>query len=725
MSLPPGPFPPPPPPRPARTWDWARAGQTGLLAAAVAGAFTSLGAVLAPGRWTGAVIGAVALVATVLVVVRLLLPWPGVAPVAAVLFGAWLVVAVFGDPDAVHLLPSDQTFDLLGETVRSGAHEIWVGKPPLAAGPGVVLFLVAGAAALLVFADLCVSVEVPVVSGFALLTPWLPGMVLGHPTSVWSLVLTAGPWLVLLADVGRLTWWRRGVVVACSAAAVVVALALTPVFGHLPGWGEAVRLLPFNQTISLSDDLDLRHDLTAQSDHVAFRYTVSGVSAAELGPLRVFTATSFDGAGWDIPRPPFGTTDPPRGPLGTPAQGAEQTPTVVTVEIVGLVDRYLPITASARTLNLYQSWGYDEERDLVWLPDRSAEGMSYTMETLVPAWTADQLRAVGTSAGPPDALTVPDTPHSADIAALATQVTDGATTAYDQALALQTWLRSGGFVYDTAAPDSSDDMVWGFLGAKRGYCMHYATTMVVMARTQGIPARLAVGFLPGRTGRDGVVEVTGRNAHAWPELWFDDVGWVRFEPTPSRQTGPAPTWAPEPSSGPQPGASQLPTDRPTAAPPATALPSPGGTVTPPATPAPGRTADRGPNLGWLVALLGGILAASAAAFAFVARRQARAAPPDLEQAWVRARRAFARAQMAWPESTTPRQVLTLPLTGLVPGDENDDAVRDALTALATALESARYARPDSTRPVEGAPVAAWVATIETGLRRHRSAPRTR
>lgn len=724
MSPLPGPFPPPDPPLTSRTWDWARAGQTGLVAAAVAGAFTSLGAVLAPGRWTGAVVGTITLVATVLVVVRLLCPWPGVAPVAALLFGGWLVVAVFGDPDAVHLLPSGTTVDLLAETARSGAHEIWVGKPPLPAGPGVVLFLVGGAVALLLFADLCVSVEVPVVSGLALLTPWLPGMMLGHAMSVWSLVLTVGPWLVLLADVGRLTWWRRGAVVACSAGAVAVALVLTPVFGHLPGWGDGVRLLPFGKTISLSDDLDLRRDLTTQSDHVAFRYTVTGASADELGPLRAFTTTTFDGAGWNAPSPPSGLSEPPPGALGRPAFGARLKSTTVDVEIVGLVDHYLPITASARTVRLDRSWGYVEDRDTVWLPDRSTKGMSYTMETDVPSWTAEDLRASTTSAGPGDALVVPDTPHAADVEAVAVQVTVGATTAYDRALALQTWLRSdGGFVYDTGAPSASDDVVWEFLEAKRGYCVHYATTMVVMARTQGIPARLAVGFLPGKPDRDGVVEVTGRNVHAWPELWFDDTGWVRFEPTPPAQTGTAPVWAAEPTS-PQQDASPSPTttDRP-AAPPATSEPSPRNTTgaTPTTAPAENETTDGG--RGWLAVLLLGVLATAAGALVVVARHRARAAPSDLEQAWARVRRAFSRAQMGWPESTTPRQVPSLPLAGLVPGDEHDDAVREALTTLATALESTRYARPEGAAPVDGAQVAAWVTTIETGLRRHRSRPR--
>ena len=726
--LPPSPL---PPPRRRRTWDWARAGQTVLVATAVAGAFTALGAVLAPGRWTGAVIGTVALVATALAGVRLLLPRPGVAPTVAVLFGAWLVFAVFADPDTFHLVPTGGTLDRLSETLHAGAHEIWVGKPPLTAGPGIVLFLAGGAVALLVFADLCVSVEVPVVSGFALLTPWLPGMVLGEPASVWSLVLTAVPWLALLADVGRLTWWRRGTAAAVSSAVVVVALALAPLFSHLPGWGQATRLLPFSGTISLSDDLDLRHDLTAQSDHVALRYTVYGASAAEVGPLREFTTTSFDGSSWAAPHAE--DLRLPSDPLlGTPAQGTTLTSAVVKVQIDSLSDRYLPITASARTLDLDRTWGYEESRDAVWLSERTARGMSYTMETEVPAWTADQLRASRTSAGPADALVVPDTPHSAEIADLAAQVTAGKTTAYDRAAALQTWLRSdGGFVYDTSAPAGSDDVVWQFLDDKHGYCVHYATTMVVMARTLGIPARLAVGFLPGRTGGDGTTEVTGRNAHAWPELWFDDAGWVRFEPTPSRQSGPAPAWAPDPTasnpgstSSPGPSTTTTPATGPTTSAPRTPPPTSAPTVTTPApTGSDATVADQGSGLGWLVWLLVGVGAVAAGVLVVVVRRRSRVAPSDPERAWVRVRQAFVRAGMGWPESTTPRQVLTLPLTGLVPGDEGDDAVRHALTALATTLETTRYARPDPTSetgPATGPQVAAWVTTIETGLRRHRS-----
>ena len=122
-------------------------------------------------------------------------------------------------------------------------------------------------------------------------------------------------------------------------------------------------------------------------------------------------------------------------------------------------------------------------------------------------------------------------------------------------MAIQTYLRAPGFVYSEQAPvdggydQSGFDVVAAFLEEKSGYCIHYAATMAIMARIAGIPSRMAVGYAPGRpTGtviEDGPgadlkeFEVDSRDAHAWPELFFSGVGWVSFEPTPSRGVLPA------------------------------------------------------------------------------------------------------------------------------------------------------------------------------------------
>ena len=111
-------------------------------------------------------------------------------------------------------------------------------------------------------------------------------------------------------------------------------------------------------------------------------------------------------------------------------------------------------------------------------------------------------------------------------------------TALEVARKVQAYLRGAQFTYslelaDQAADgDLSDEPLARFLETKRGYCVQFASAMVMLSRAAGIPARMAVGFLPGSIdGDDRVVRIS--DAHAWPELYFDRIGWLRFEPTPS------------------------------------------------------------------------------------------------------------------------------------------------------------------------------------------------
>src|SRR5690606_31594525 len=131
-----------------------------------------------------------------------------------------------------------------------------------------------------------------------------------------------------------------------------------------------------------------------------------------------------------------------------------------------------------------------------------------------------------------------------------------------QALALQTYFRDiSNFRYDTRVPEArTEDAVWDFLTQRTGYCVQFATAMTIMARTLGVPARIGVGFLPGRadTSVVGRYVVSGRQAHAWPELYFADAGWVRFEPTPATQTGAPPVYA-DPYGGLPVGETPVPT----------------------------------------------------------------------------------------------------------------------------------------------------------------------
>ncbi len=116
----------------------------------------------------------------------------------------------------------------------------------------------------------------------------------------------------------------------------------------------------------------------------------------------------------------------------------------------------------------------------------------------------------------------------------------GATDPYHEARALADYLRSDPrFTYSTVAALPSDpgrDLVDFFLfdpNGQVGYCEYFATTMAVMARSIGLPARVAVGYAPGERLDTGIYQVRERNAHAWAEVFFPGYGWQIFEATKS------------------------------------------------------------------------------------------------------------------------------------------------------------------------------------------------
>jgi hypothetical protein len=232
--------------------------------------------------------------------------------------------------------------------------------------------------------------------------------------------------------------------------------------------------------------------------------------------------------------------------------------------------------------------------------------------------------------------------------------------------------------------------------------------MAVMARLEGIPSRIAVGYAPGRlTGATVTVagqgelseyEVDARDAHAWPELYFQGLGWVPFEPTPSR--GVVPDYASEASSPAAPGSVENndglvpdPAPAPTPAPSATPVPAPG---------VGGGSPDDGAQvLPWLLGT-GGVLGVLLLA-----------ASPRLVRTGIRARRLRPRnaadaVPLAWSElldlgrdyglpagtSESPRAYASRLRSSLLgEPDGMDEAAHSAVAAVTAAFERRRYGRP--------------------------------
>ena len=105
---------------------------------------------------------------------------------------------------------------------------------------------------------------------------------------------------------------------------------------------------------------------------------------------------------------------------------------------------------------------------------------------------------------------------------------------YDIAQAMETYLRSDAFTYESNVKYTNCDLgtVECFATTKVGYCMYYASAMAILLRDLGIPSRLAQGFLPGpRDPETGIESISNSGAHAWVEVFFPSYGWIEFDPT--------------------------------------------------------------------------------------------------------------------------------------------------------------------------------------------------
>jgi transglutaminase-like putative cysteine protease len=163
-------------------------------------------------------------------------------------------------------------------------------------------------------------------------------------------------------------------------------------------------------------------------------------------------------------------------------------------------------------------------------------------------------------------------------------ITNGATTPYDRARALEQFFLdpAQGFHYsldvDLGTDAQSQNAITQFLQSRTGFCVQFASSFTAMARAAGLPARVAVGYTPGRYDSiSGLYRVTSEDAHAWGEVWLAGIGWTRFEPTPdsdlpggSRLPG-GPRVTPPAGSGPSaPATTAAPSSAPTTAPATTA-----------------------------------------------------------------------------------------------------------------------------------------------------------
>ncbi len=159
----------------------------------------------------------------------------------------------------------------------------------------------------------------------------------------------------------------------------------------------------------------------------------------------------------------------------------------------------------------------------------------YEVDSLIPIVSANQLRN-SSQIYPGEIrqryLSLPKTTPQR-VLDLATELTADVTNPYDKVKAIEAFLRAYPYSLDISPPPTGRDVADYFLfDLKTGYCDYYATSMVVLARTIGLPARLVIGYSSGVYNPfAGEYIVRESNAHSWVEVYFVGIGWVEFEPT--------------------------------------------------------------------------------------------------------------------------------------------------------------------------------------------------
>lgn len=550
-----------------------------------AGVATGTGLVtLAPvflrGTWVLPSVAAVVLVVTAAELTRRRATSRLAPPVAATLvLVGYLALRYAGAQAYWHLVPSPDSLDRVGALLRAGREDIAAYAAPIGVSPGIEVITVAGVGLVAILVDtLAVTLRRPSWAALPLLTLYLVPTAVAPGGVPWLAFVVAGAGflgLLLAESRERVLRWGRpmsGLVGGSSSRPGSVETSALSQVGRRVGAGALAvsvvvpALLPDlalssfglgsgafgsgaggdRQVAVINPVLDLGESLRRPENRVVITYR------GRPAYLRLAALDDFTGDQW---RPRVLKVDRDRNDvedgLAVPPGLSPEVARIqrqYRIKVLNLKQTWLPLPYPARRVrDVDGTWLYDRETFNVFGENTSTLGLEYSATAWELQPTADQLRAAaGQPSGQERNLRLP-AGLPASIAVRAQSVVAGEPTPYDQALALQNWLRSDAFSYTTELPagdGTGSSAILTFLQTGQGYCVQFASTMAVMARTLGIPARVAVGFTAGTpTGPDGLREVTLHDAHAWPELYFDNIGWVAFEPTPAVRTGEPPPWA--------------------------------------------------------------------------------------------------------------------------------------------------------------------------------------
>jgi hypothetical protein len=688
-------------------------------------AFTTLGYLLLSIALT-VLAFALGWVARRLAVPAVLSPFVSFVGLAVVL--GWL----YAGETTAYGFPTGDTARKLGETLARAFDDVRVLAAPVEVNPDLRLLTAAGVFAVAVAVDIIVfRVRRPAAAGLPLLALYLiPTSVRDEAPGMLPFALAAAGYITLLIAEGRERakgWGRRlagrdvveelvdvspvaRVGRRLGAAAVCLAVAV-PLFvpdlgegflGPGTGGGSGLGDGPSSREV-INPIVELAPQLRNPQPTPLLRVRTDA-------PNEYLRLTSLDlyesdrrGERWKqsaLSAPAERRVDEKRLPGPPGAADVELLDVNLEIEVANLDVPWLPAPYAPSYVDVDGDWRYDEESMTIFSARQTTRHLTYTLNSKVPSPTVDQLSGIADDRQELERYReLPAEPSAVVQRVLDTEL-KGVTKPFEQALALQDFFREGGgFVYDlNVDPGQTRNQLDRFLTNRRGYCEQFAATFAYLMRALGAPARVAIGFTPGTRQADDTYLVTSREAHAWPEVYFSGVGWLRFEPTPRNDDvvtiPPAYADTTDPGEGegspsPQPSASA----------------GPSASVTPSAGPSRDNPAFEDPTAGgggaggaggvpWTL-VLGATVGLLAAAAPATTRQTVR---------WRRRRAAYnpvAMANAAWADLADDAEDLGFPMRGsdsprraaarLLADAELTGLPAEALTMLGRAEERARYA----------------------------------
>ncbi|NGN66460.1 transglutaminase domain-containing protein [Streptomyces sp. A7024] len=512
---------------------------------------------------------------------------------------ALLVLTVIFTPGQAlaGVIPGPQSIEEFSQLYQEGTDDVSRYAIPAPVSDGIRLLLLSGIAGVALLVDaLAVTYRSAAPAGLPLLALYSVAAGLNQEGTRWIWFLLAGSgYLLLLLAEGRerLVQWGRmfgGGAPRTPAAqdplgdggsrpvspvrtgrrigAMALGIALlTPAVlpelsgglldgrtggGEGPGGGGTVS--------AVNPIVRLQQSLNQPENREVLRYRTSDKRTDRDVYMRFVALDQFDGTSWTTAKRDIqGVPENLPQPAGYTRSEVKADPFSLDVKVSDWYrQQWLPMPYPALKVSARDGWRYEPEgRSVIGDHGRTTAGAEYQVTSLQLEPTAEQL---ATAPAAPEPLRreytrVPDS-LPGEVLEQARKITAGDTNDYERALSLQRYFTSN-FEYSTEVALNPEDprAIVKFLRNKEGFCVHFSFTMAAMARTLGIPARVAVGYTPGDAQGDSSMSVGLKDAHAWPELFFQGVGWTRFEPTPTRGEAPDYTLDQTPSGGSSPSSS--------------------------------------------------------------------------------------------------------------------------------------------------------------------------